>query len=437
MARDLDRRPASRRSRAASSPGLRTSSAGQISCRQRVLHFESRNNVSITMRFDDAAEEQALRKQLREYFATLAPAERRRAARGARRQRGRLPTRRSASSAPTAGSGFGWPTEYGGQGRSAVEQYIVFDEIQRAGVPFPFVTVNTVGPTIMRFGTDEQKAKYLPKILAGELNVAIGYTEPSAGTDLASLRTTARLDGDEWVINGSKVFTSGANQADLIWLACRTEPDAQEARRAVDDHGADRLARLPLHPDRHGRRHRHDRDVLRRRPRPGREHRRRARRRLADDHHAAQPRARRSRRARRPGLADVGRGREPGPRETPVAGDAAHDGRRPAVGPRRPRRLLRAARGDEADQLAAGRGDRTRTGCCRRTRRPRSSTAPRPTSTSTASCSASSAPPAGCAATRPAPRCRGGSSAPAAARRSTPSAAASTRSSARSSRPPS
>jgi hypothetical protein len=177
------------------------------------------------MRFDDGAEEQALRRQLREYFATLVPAD--------------DPELLGAAGDNAAGFrrvvrqlgadgwlGFGWPTEYGGQGRSSVEQYIVFDEVQRAGVPFPFVTINTVGPTIMRFGTDEQKAKYLPKILAGELNVAIGYTEPSAGTDLASLRTTARLDGEEWVINGSKVFTSGANQADLIWLACRTEPDA-------------------------------------------------------------------------------------------------------------------------------------------------------------------------------------------------------------------
>jgi 3-oxocholest-4-en-26-oyl-CoA dehydrogenase alpha subunit len=97
--------------------------------------------------------------------------------------------------------------------------------VQRAGVPFPFVTVNTVAPSLMRFGTDEQKSSYLPRILAGELNVAIGYTEPEAGTDLASLRTSARLDGDSWVVNGSKVFTSGANQADLVWLACRTDPD--------------------------------------------------------------------------------------------------------------------------------------------------------------------------------------------------------------------
>jgi hypothetical protein len=179
------------------------------------------------MRFDDAVEEQALRKQLREYFATLAPAsdEELLEAPGENAVHFRSVIRQLGAD---GWLGFGWPTEYGGQGRSAVEQYIVFDEIQRAGVPFPFVTVNTVGPTIMRFGTDEQRAKYLPKILAGELNVAIGYTEPAAGTDLASLRTTARLDGDEWVINGSKVFTSGANQADLVWLACRTEPDAKK-----------------------------------------------------------------------------------------------------------------------------------------------------------------------------------------------------------------
>jgi 3-oxocholest-4-en-26-oyl-CoA dehydrogenase alpha subunit len=121
--------------------------------------------------------------------------------------------------------GLGWPKEYGGQGRSAMDQYIMFDEVQRCGAPFPFVTVTTMGPSLMRFGTPEQKAKYLPGMLSGELNFAVGYTEPGSGTDLASLRTAAVLDGDEWVINGSKVYTSGANQADFIWLACRTDPD--------------------------------------------------------------------------------------------------------------------------------------------------------------------------------------------------------------------
>jgi 3-oxocholest-4-en-26-oyl-CoA dehydrogenase alpha subunit len=176
------------------------------------------------MRFADTDEERALRRELREYFSTFGDASHGEelSAPGSDEQSFRQAIRRLGAD---GWLGFGWPKEFGGQGRSATEQYIVFDEIQRAGVPFPFVTINTVGPTIMRFGTDEQKAAYLPGILAGEINVAIGYTEPQAGTDLASLRTSARLDGDEWVINGQKVFTSGANQADFVWLACRTDPD--------------------------------------------------------------------------------------------------------------------------------------------------------------------------------------------------------------------
>jgi 3-oxocholest-4-en-26-oyl-CoA dehydrogenase alpha subunit len=122
--------------------------------------------------------------------------------------------------------GVGWPTAYGGQGRPATDQFIFFDETRRAGAPFPFVTINTVGPTLMRFGSEDLKSEFLPGILAGEINFAIGYTEPEAGTDLASLRTRARRDGDEYVVNGAKIFTSGADQADYVWLACRTDPDA-------------------------------------------------------------------------------------------------------------------------------------------------------------------------------------------------------------------
>jgi alkylation response protein AidB-like acyl-CoA dehydrogenase len=121
--------------------------------------------------------------------------------------------------------GLGWPKEYGGGGASAYEQLILFTEVQRAGAPFPFVTVNTVGPTIMAYGTQEQKDRYLPGILSGDDVWAIGYTEPQAGTDLASLRTRAVLDSDEWVIDGNKVYTSGAGHSDYIWLACRTNPD--------------------------------------------------------------------------------------------------------------------------------------------------------------------------------------------------------------------
>ena len=122
--------------------------------------------------------------------------------------------------------GIGWPKEYGGQGRGEVEQYIFTNESWRSGVPLPFLTINTVGKTIMEFGSDAQKDVFLPKILAGELHFSIGYTEPAAGTDLASLRTTAVKDGDEWVINGQKIYTSLASYADYIWLAARTDPEA-------------------------------------------------------------------------------------------------------------------------------------------------------------------------------------------------------------------
>src|SRR5262245_52901810 len=126
--------------------------------------------------------------------------------------------------------GIGWPAEYGGQGRSAVEQFIFFDEAQRAGAPVPFLTINTVGPTIMQFGSDEQKAAFLPPILRGEIHFSIGYSEPDAGTDLASLRTGAVFDGDEWVINGSKLWTSLVQDADYVWLAARTDPEAKKHR---------------------------------------------------------------------------------------------------------------------------------------------------------------------------------------------------------------
>ena len=122
--------------------------------------------------------------------------------------------------------GIGWPTEYGGQGRSAIEQFIFFDESMRAGAPVPMLTINTVGPTIYREGSQEQKDFFLPKILNGELHFCIGYTEPNAGTDLAALQTRADADGDDFVINGQKVFTSLASDADYIWLATRTDQDA-------------------------------------------------------------------------------------------------------------------------------------------------------------------------------------------------------------------
>ncbi|GAA4980335.1 alkylation response protein AidB-like acyl-CoA dehydrogenase [Nonomuraea thailandensis] len=124
--------------------------------------------------------------------------------------------------------GLGWPKEYGGSGYGPLEQQIFANEIARAGVPYPIITVQTVGPTLMQYGTERQKEHFLPRILAGECHFAIGYSEPEAGTDLASLRTTAVLDGDHYVVNGQKIFTSGAHYAQYIWLAARTNPTAKK-----------------------------------------------------------------------------------------------------------------------------------------------------------------------------------------------------------------
>ncbi|OBJ74943.1 acyl-CoA dehydrogenase [Mycobacterium gordonae] len=124
--------------------------------------------------------------------------------------------------------GVGWPKEYGGRGFSAIEQFIFSEEARRVGAPIPLVTLNTVGPTLMQQGTEEQKQRFLPAILDGSVEFAIGYSEPGAGSDLASIRTTAVRDGDEYMINGQKMFTSGAAYADYIWLAVRTDPNVKK-----------------------------------------------------------------------------------------------------------------------------------------------------------------------------------------------------------------
>jgi 3-oxocholest-4-en-26-oyl-CoA dehydrogenase alpha subunit len=125
-------------------------------------------------------------------------------------------------------AGIGWPASWGGQGRSAIEQFIFFDESMRAGAPVPMLTINTVGPTIMNFGSDEQCSYFLPKILAGDLHFCIGYSEPEAGTDLAALRTRAVRDGDEYVINGQKIWISTAHLAKWGLFLFRTDPEAIE-----------------------------------------------------------------------------------------------------------------------------------------------------------------------------------------------------------------
>jgi alkylation response protein AidB-like acyl-CoA dehydrogenase len=123
-----------------------------------------------------------------------------------------------------------WPAEYGGRNASVLDQLIFTDEAAAARVPVPFLTINTVGPTIMRYGTAEQKERFLPRIAGGEIHFSIGYSEPEAGTDLAALRTRAVRDGESYVISGQKMWTSLIQYADYVWLACRTDPEAPRHR---------------------------------------------------------------------------------------------------------------------------------------------------------------------------------------------------------------
>ncbi len=138
-------------------------------------------------------EQQALQEELREYFADLVTPEVRTGLASASGEFGDAQVYKDViRQLGTDGwLGIGWPTEYGGQARSMVDQLIFTDVAAVAGVPIPYLTLNTVGPTIMRYGSDEQKEYFLPRILKGDLHFSIGYSEPGSGTDLASLKTRA------------------------------------------------------------------------------------------------------------------------------------------------------------------------------------------------------------------------------------------------------
>jgi len=179
------------------------------------------------MDFEYTPEQEKLRVQYRERLEAVMTPERRAAVAG--KLEGGAAVVEARRALGEAGLlGVAWPVEYGGSGLTALEQYIFAEEARRVHAPLPFVTLNTVGPTLIQYGTEEQKQQFLPAILNGTVDFAIGYSEPGAGSDLASLRTTAVRDGNEFVINGSKMFTSGAEFADYIWLAARTDPEAKK-----------------------------------------------------------------------------------------------------------------------------------------------------------------------------------------------------------------
>jgi 3-oxocholest-4-en-26-oyl-CoA dehydrogenase alpha subunit len=181
------------------------------------------------MDFDFTPEQEQLRKDYRERLeSVMTPA--RRAAVGNLAEGGPAVSEARRALGDAGLLGVAWPVEYGGGGLTALEEYIFSEEARRVNAPLPMITLNTVGPTLIRYGTEEQKDRFLPAILKGTVDFAIGYSEPQAGSDLASLRTTAVRDGDDFVINGSKMFTSGADFADFIWLAARTDPNAKKHR---------------------------------------------------------------------------------------------------------------------------------------------------------------------------------------------------------------
>lgn len=179
------------------------------------------------MRIAYTTEQEELRRELRVYFARLMTPERRDALATTEGEYGDGTAYKDIvrQMGKDGWLGIGLPKEYGGQDRSMVEQLIFTDEAAIAGAPVPFLTINTVGPTLMEYGTEEQRAFFLPRILAGQAHFSIGYSEPEAGTDLASLKTRAVRDGAEFVINGQKMWTSLIQYADYVWLATRTDPD--------------------------------------------------------------------------------------------------------------------------------------------------------------------------------------------------------------------
>lgn len=175
------------------------------------------------MFIDLTPEQRELRIRVRDYFTELMTPELRSALRG--KEGGDLYRQTIRKMGQDGWLAVGWPKEHGGQGYQATEQLIFFEEANIAGAPLPFVTISTVGPSLMTYGSQKQKEMFLPGIASGELIFAIGYSEPNAGSDLATLKTQARLEGDHFVVNGNKLWTSGADAADYIWLAARTDPD--------------------------------------------------------------------------------------------------------------------------------------------------------------------------------------------------------------------
>ena len=178
------------------------------------------------MDFGYTAENEAFRQEVRQFIAEhVTPEVQAELVEWRLKGRGPLTRELFAKLGQKGWIGMSWPKEYGGQERDAVDQYIFEEEFVRAGVPLDLNNILEQAPAIMVAGTEEQKTYFLPRLIKGEVIFALGYTEPSGGTDLASLRTRAEADGDDYVINGQKTFTSGAHYSTHLYLMARTDPD--------------------------------------------------------------------------------------------------------------------------------------------------------------------------------------------------------------------
>ena len=213
---------------AAAGAGAESAEAAQATGTEREVLSGSEAGSGDAPAVDLTPAQRDLQAELREYFSTLISPEE--AADMATTRHGDTYAEVIRRMGRDGWLGVGWPTEFGGKGFGHIEQQIFTNEANRADVPLPSVTLQTVGPTLQKYGTEEQKKRFLPGILDGSVHFAIGYSEPDAGTDLASLRTTAKQDPEtgDWIVNGQKIWTTGGHHADYIWLAVRTgAPDSR------------------------------------------------------------------------------------------------------------------------------------------------------------------------------------------------------------------
>ncbi|MCC6381003.1 MAG: acyl-CoA dehydrogenase family protein [Dehalococcoidia bacterium] len=198
------------------------------------MHWDSTGGKTVAINLGDTEQEAAWRQEVRQFIEREAPAALRSGAEPEGALFGRLGAIKEWRDRVAARGWIApsWPTKYGGAGMSVVDQFVMNEEFAEAGVPSNVggFGVMMIGPTLIEHGKEEQKEQHLGSILRGETLWCQGYSEPGAGSDLASLQTRAVRDGDDYVLNGQKIWTTGAQFADWMYMLARTDPDAPKHR---------------------------------------------------------------------------------------------------------------------------------------------------------------------------------------------------------------